>query len=252
MKIPAQLHTTRLRDNCNKSAYLPLDGQPGGLTTRYKSFYDVFSISWQDCGGEDDFLVDIDGKSLHLPQLLPIARGPILTEVFAFSTIDFETKQPILKAEDKFEQINKYAWEVKKYSLLNVTVNKNGKKMQGFLIGFSRNPNLNYAVEDEHVYGLTENSAASQTITNILKILPGYWLWNFVLSLFDEDAETIIKGVLDWVGDFFKNSYFFLTRGILLFLSMYYLTRQIFGDGYVGIGTALGAATFIRVNGWYE
>lgn len=117
VKIPVVLYRQKIRDGCYLEAYLPLEDQFGEFFLRQRSFISLLAVSWQNCGDKDDFIVYLDDKQLHLPQLLPIVQKDPPFEIIAFAARDFKTPQPFDKAEHIFFETNQYAWDVKKYSL---------------------------------------------------------------------------------------------------------------------------------------
>lgn len=249
--IFVDLYKEEIRPNCWREAYLALN--EGEYITRSGSFITVLDIEWIRCRNEDEIIFIIDGMQLSLPHLTPITQYSEDLRVLAIAAIDFGFDPKWNTSEEIFRTSNQYAWEPKRYSLLNCTfyVGKN-TEASGHLIGYSRNPLTSYVIVEDHVYGLTESSVASQTITDFLKIIPNYWILKMIFSLFDQDFETQLKTAFDWIGDFAKNLYFFATRGVLLFLAMYYIVRMFLGDGWVGIITSLFIANLVRLQGYYD
>lgn len=243
--VDVTLYREEVRPGCYKEAYLVTS--TGEFTTRAGPFITALDITWIRCDVLDDFIVMIDGKQLHLPHLRPITRPDERAQILVASAIDFAWDQRWTKAAEVFMETNRFAWEVMKYSLLNCTFKGN----KGYLIGYSRNTADSYYIVDDNVYGLTESSATSQVISNLMKISPLYWLIKIVLSFFNEDLETMIQTTVDSTGEFVKNIYFFTTKGVLLYLAAYYVTRMLFGDGWVGMLTSLAVSHIIRYSDLY-
>lgn len=247
------IYRQQIKTNCWREAFVANSPVDLEFIMRTGSFISVLDIEWIRCHGEEEKVFIIDGKQLHLPHLSPITEPDQDLRVFGIVAIDYEHPQKWSEAEEQFRTTNEYAWEIKKYSLLNCTFDAgSGETATGHMIGYSRNPLDSYAITNNVVYGLTESSVASQTISDIMKLIPNYWILKFLFSLFDVDIETQLTNAFDWLGDFFKNLYFFSTRGILLFLAMYYLVRMFFGDGWVGIITSILVANFVRLQGYYD
>lgn len=248
--INVDIYREQVRPNCFREAFIA--NNFGEFITRSGSFITALDIEWIRCTHEEDYIFIIDGKQLHLPHLKPITQTSADLKILALAAIDFSYDSKWNTSEDIFRTTNQFAWEPKRYSLLNCTFSIGMEREKGHLIGYSRNPLDSYDIVDNHVYGLTESSFVSQAITDFLKIMPNYWIFKFIFSFFDEDLESLLHRAFDWIGDFVKNLYFFTTRGVLLFLAMYYLVRMFLGDGLVSITTSLFIANLVRLQGYYD